>query len=946
MPVHHHPRKDPVMPRRLLLALAFTALLFPSLSTAAALTGPVPVDPAVVTGTLPNGLRYYIRHNAEPEHRAALWLVVGAGAVDEDDDQQGLAHLIEHMAFNGTEHFPKQALIDYLESIGMKFGPEVNAYTNQNETVYMLQVPTDKPELLDTGLRILEDWAHRISFDETEIDKERGVVIEEWRLGRGANERMSDRQLPVLYHGSRYGQRNVIGDPETLRNAPYETLRRFYRDWYRPDLMAVVAVGDFDAAGVEKSIRALFAGLANPAAARPLLQPEVPDHAQTLFAITTDPEASRAGISLIVKHEPWGEATIGNYRDDLRASLANTMLRARLAELMRQADPPFSGAFSLDRRMARTKGMFMLRAGVKEDGIARGFEAVLTELERARRHGFTEGELERAKAEMLRQSEQAAAEMDKTESQRLARDLQMHFLRGTPYSDPGQELALERDLLPGIGLDEVEARLHDMTGRGSRVVTVEAPQRDGLVIPDEAALTAIMDAVMARDIPAYVDQTVDGPLVAATPAPVAVTARAYDEALGTTTWTLANGVRVVLKPTDFKNDEILLWATSPGGSSLITDDKVYPRVAAASNIVSSSGAGAFDATALQKKLAGRLARVSPYITTYEEGLRGGGSPQDFETLLQLTYLLVTAPREDPVAFHSLLERQRSFLQNRTADPEAAFRDTVTAVVTGHHLRRQPPRIEDLDQLDLPGSLAFYRDRFGDCSDFTFFLVGAIDLDTAEPLVRTWLGNLPGGGRKENWRDEGVPLPRGVQERVLHRGTEPKSQVQLVFMARDDWSWPAQYAIESLCDVLRIRLRESIREDKSGTYGVRIGGGLSQVPYGYHQISVSWGCDPARVDELTEAVWAQLRDMAAKGPDAETLAKVAATQRREDETDLRTNGYWLNELAQHQRLGTDPRLILQRNALVDGLTADLIREAARRVIDPDNVVKVVLLPQEG
>jgi zinc protease len=443
-----------------------------------------------------------------------------------------------------------------------------------------------------------------------------------------------------------------------------------------------------------------------------------------------------------------------------------------------------------------------------------------------------------------------------------------------------------------------------------------------------------------------VDATVDAPLVASVPTPAAITAREHDVTLGTTTWTLANGVRVVLKPTDFKNDEILMWATSPGGSSLILDDALYPRVAAASNIVGSSGAGAFDQTALQKKLAGRIVRVSPYISAYEEGLHGSASPQDFETMLQLTWLLVNAPREDTTAFRSLLERQRSFLQNRAADPEAAYRDTITSMVSSHHPRRQPPRVEDLDRLDLAASLAFYRDRFGDCGDFTFFLVGAIDPATAEPLVRTWLGNLPAGGRRESWRDEGVPLPRGVQERILHRGTEPKGQVYMLFAARQDWSWPAQYALEALGDVLRIRLRESIREDKSGTYGVRVSSDLSPVPYGSHQLSISWGCDPARVPELTEAVWTQLQDLAANGPDAETLAKVAATHRRDDETNLKTNGYWLGQLAEHQRLGSDPRLILQRGALVDGLTADLVKQTARMVVDPANVIKVVLLPQEN
>lgn len=931
--------------RRLLLAIVAATLLLPALAGAVDLTAPVPVDPTVTTGTLPNGLHYYVRHNAKPEQRATLWLVVGAGSVDEDDDQLGLAHLCEHMAFNGTEHFPRQALVSYLESIGMQFGPEVNAYTNQDETVYMLQVPTDKPDPLDTGLRILEDWAHRVTYEDAEIDKERGVVIEEWRLGRGADERMSDEQLPILFHGSRYGQRNTIGNPDILRNAPYETLRRFYRDWYRPDLMAVVAVGDFDAAAVAARVRDLFGAIPAAKSPRPLLKPEVPDHAQTLYAIATDPEASETGVSLVIKHALWPEATVGDFRDGLRGTLANAMLRARLAELSRQADPPFGMAMAMDRRLARTKGMFMLTASVKEDGVARGFDAILTELERARRHGFTPGELERAKFEITRQAEQAAAEMDKTDSGRLARSLQGHFLRGTPYSDATQRLALVRDLLPGITLAEVEARLRQLTDGGSRVVTVEAPRKDGLTVPDEAALGAVVTAVAQRDIPAYVDAQVDAPLVPRVPAPAAITARQHDDVLGTTTWTLANGVRVVLKPTEFKNDEILMWATSPGGSSLIRDDTLFPKVTAAPNIVGSSGVGAFDPTALQKKLAGRLVRVAPFVSTYEEGLRGSASPQDFETLMQMTWLLVTSPREDQAAFRSLIERQRTFLQNRAADPESAFRDTLTALVTSHHPRRQPPRVEDLALQDLPGSLAFYRDRFGDCSDFTFYLVGALDLAKTEPLVCTWLGNLPGGGRKESWRDEGVPLPRGVQERVLHRGTEPKSQVEMVFMGRQEWSPAAEYALESLCDVLRIRLRESIREDKSGTYGVRVGGSLDDRPYGYHRLTVSWGCDPTRVQELTDAVWTQLRDMAANGPDAETLAKVAETQRRNDETNLRRNDYWLGELADYDRRGIDPHAILERNATIDGLTADMVRETARAVIDPQNVVKVVLLPQE-
>ncbi len=439
------------MIRRLTHVLVLLAVLSAAACAVAAdLAAPLPLDPAVIAGELPNGLRYYVRENAKPEQRAALWLVVGAGSVDEDDDQLGLAHLVEHMAFNGTENFPRQALIDYLESVGMQFGPEVNAYTNQNETVYMLQVPTDRPELLATGLQVLEEWAHRVSFEDEEIDKERGVVIEEWRSGRGADERMFDALLPIVFHGSRYAERNTIGDPEIIRTAPHDTLRRFYRDWYRPDLMAIVAVGDFDGAAMAASIRERFAAISRPAAPRPLLQPEVPDHDRVLYGVATDAEASNTMISLLFKHAPYQEATVADFRHGALGQLAVGMLRSRLAELSRLADPPFANAFAMDRRQGRTISFFTLAAYVKEDGVARGLEALTTELERVHRHGFTDGELERIKVELLRQTEQAAAEADKTESQRFARALMTHFLRGSPYPDAAQRLALARDLLPGI----------------------------------------------------------------------------------------------------------------------------------------------------------------------------------------------------------------------------------------------------------------------------------------------------------------------------------------------------------------------------------------------------------------------------------------------------------------------------------------------------------------
>jgi len=910
------------------------------------LGAPVPIDPAVTTGQLDNGLQYYVRENPKPENRAALWLCVAAGSVDEDDDQLGLAHMTEHMAFNGTENFPRQELVDYLETIGMQFGPEVNAFTSLDRTVYMLQVPTDRQELLDTGLEILEDWAHRVSFVDEEIDKERGVIVEEWRLGRGADARMYDQQLPVLYHGSKYAERKTIGEMDIIQNFPHDTIRRFYRDWYRPDLMAVIAVGDFDGDAVTSAIAERFGAIPAPENPRPLAQPEVPDHPETLYGVATDPEAARTMVAVVHKRDPEPVASVADWRAELVGDLVDTMLRARLNELSQQPDPPFSFAYVADYQNIRTKRFFTLGAWVKEDGVDRGLDVLVTEVERARRHGFTASELARAKAEMLRRAEKAAAEQDKTESRRFAWAYQSNFLRATPIPGPATALDLESKLLPTITLAEVDARLPALLTEGNRVITVEGPQKEGLPVPQVDELAAVLATAVSRDVGPYVDTVVDAPLVTAPPTAGRVVERRVDSTLGTETWTLSNGVRVVLKPTDFKNDEVLLWGVSPGGSSLIADDGRYRQISSAASVVAAAGVGAFDPVALDKKLAGKIVRVFPYISDLEEGLRGSGSPEDLETMLKLTYLYATAPRDDEEAFASLVERQRGWLQNRAADPDAAFQDTIQALVNGHDVRRMPPTEADLDALDRRGCLEFYRDRFADCSDFTFFLVGAIDPLAVEPLVRTWLGGLPAGDRDESWRDPGIPVPQGVQERTVARGIEPRSRVELVFVRPAAWSWENVYAMESLADALRIQLRQEIREEKSGTYGVGVRAWIQKLPDGRAEMHVSWGCDPDRVDELTAAVWDQLHLVQRDGPAAETLTKVRETQLREHETNLQENQYWLGQLVRHERLGTDPHLILSTPDLTESLTAEMVRDAARRYISDDDHIRVVLMPAPG
>ncbi|HOX24366.1 MAG TPA: insulinase family protein [Candidatus Krumholzibacteria bacterium] len=907
---------------------------------------PIPVDPGVRIGTLANGLTYYVRENRMPEQRASLFLVVGAGSVDEDDDQKGLAHMSEHMAFNGTEHFPRQALIDYVESVGMAFGPEVNAFTSLDQTVYMLQVPTDDPELLDTGLRILEDWSHRVTFESGEIDKERGVITEEWRSGLGADERIYNQQMPVLFHGSKYAERHTIGDMDIVASFPHDTIRRFYRDWYRPDLQAVVAVGDFAADSLITRIEALFGDNPAPHHPRPREDPPVPGHAGTLFSVVTDPEATRTTVELMWQSEPRPVETVAEWCELLALDLGTAMLRSRFDELSQAADPPFSFAMADYGQQVRTMSAFTILAMTAENKVARAVEVVAREVERLRRHGFTAGELARARADLLRSLESRTEEAAKTESRRWCFQYMQHFLYGEPIPGPANQLQLARQLLPGITLDEVAAAVTGLVTDGDQVVLVSGPRKDGLAWPDESALAGILASAATAEVEPYEDAALDAPLVAAIPAAVEITAREVDAELGTTTWTLTNGVTVVLKPTAFKNDEVLLAATAWGGTSRIAGVEQLRRIASAADIVAASGVGAFGPVELDKKLAGMVVSCQPQISAYEEGFRGRASPRDLETLCQLVYLYATEPREDPAAFASWQDRLRTWLRNRDADPVNALRDTVEARASSRDPRSRPVTLAEVDAMDLAGSLAFYREVFADCSDLVFVLVGAVDPVAFEPIARTWLGNLPGGGRADRWTDRTTALPDRVLTDTLTRGLDPKGVVQMVFQGEDAWSPEQEYAFESTVAALRIRLREVVREEMSGTYGVRLRGRYVPVPRPRYRLDLGWGCDPARVEELTAAVWQVIEDFRANGPDADTLAKVRETQLREDETSLQDNRYWLRQLAEHRQRGLDPHRILRRAEDVATLSGDLVRDTVRRCLDPQRYVKVVLLPERA
>ena len=910
---------------------------------APALDDPLPPDPEVVTGVLDNGLRYFVHENGSPENRALLRLVVNVGSILEDEDQLGLAHFVEHMAFNGTRNFDKSALVDYLESIGMAFGPHLNAYTSFDETVYMLQVPMDDPEALSNAFQILQDWAGGQLFDPEEVDKERGVVVEEWRGSRGAQARIQDQQLPVVFEGSLYAERLPIGKPEVLETAPPETLRRFYDDWYRPSLMAVVAVGDFDAAQIEGMIKEYFSGLQEPESPRPRTMAEVPIDHPARVAIATDPEMPQSQVGVLYKQLPQSMNTVADFRRELVKDLYTGMLNARLDELRLQPDPPFVFAGTGRGGFVRSVEAYQLVAFVTEDGIERGLDALLTEAERVARHGFAATELERQKVDVVRSYERQVAAKETRESAALAARYIRVFLEGRAYPGIETQAALVAALLPGVTLDETNAlALEGITEQG-RVVVVSGPEKEGLETPSEEALAGLFAAVAGKDVAPYEDAAVDAPLLPEAPAGSAVASEEMVEEVGVAVWTLENGVRVVLKPTDFKDDEIRFAATSPGGTSLAADE-IYESADVAAGIVGDGGVGEFDLAALQKKLAGTVVEVSPSITALSEGFRGSASPKDIETALQLVYLYFTAPRRDEGALGSYKALMEGFFANASSNPDMVFSDTVATTMTQDHPRAGGlPDPEEIDKIDLDEAFEFYQERFADAGDFTFYFAGAFDLDAMRPLVEQYLGALPNLGREESWRDVGVDPPTGVIEKVVRMGVEPQSRTEIIFAGDGEYSLRENAAIGALADVLDIRLRELLREDLGGTYGVRVSSRLTYRPDEEYSVSISFGSAPERAEELAAVVFEEIERIKTEGPDAETVAKVRETQRRFKETNLRENDYWIDQMRSFDRQGRDYAEISSYD-LIEGWSDADVRAAAQRYLRLDQYAKFVLLPE--
>jgi len=936
----------------ILVSFLFSALLF---TNTYAQTGDMSMnealveDPNVTIGTLNNGLKYYIRENQKPENRVEMRLVIRAGSLQEDDQQQGLAHFVEHMCFNGTKNFEKNELIDFLELMGIRFGSGLNAYTSFGETVYKLQIPTDDEELLNKGYQVLEDWAHNVSFEPEEIDKERGVIIEEWRTGLSADDRMRKEYMPVILQGSRYAERMPIGKVDILKNFRHETLIQYYKDWYRPELMAVIVVGDIDAAKAKEKIAEHFGQLQNPANGPKHIDYEIPDNTEPLIAIATDKEATMNGIMVFYKHKHKVPKTLSDFRETLKHEIYNGMINDRLKEITYLQNAPFTNAYMYyGSFLGRSSDAYMARAVSKENQIEQSLERLLVENQRVKKFGFTETEFTRQMAKIMRQYETALAEKDKTESRRFINEYVNNYLSEDPIPGIENEMKYMMKVLRWIQLDEINKLAWEWITDDNMVILVTAPDKDGVTVPDQAKILQIIAESKTKEIEAYIDRVNEDPLMKEKPKGTEIVKSLMDDGADVMELEFENGVKVVLKPTKFKNDEVLFSAYSLGGHSLSYVGEDFYSALFADDVVRISGVGDYNKVLLDKKLSDKIVSVRPYIDELKQGFSGKCSPKDLETLLQLVHLYFVQPNHDRNAFKVWKEKATTRYQNMLDNPTMLFYDTLYKTVSNNNPRTMIiPKVSQIDQVDFEMLHNFYGDRFSDASGFTFFLVGNFDIKRITPMLQSYLGGLPAKESEETWNNVDIPFPDGITELTLKKGLEDKSMVAIVMSNSYDYSKEYNLTIKMMMKILSNKLRESMREDQSGVYGVRAAAQTSQYPETECKVFVNWGCNPDNVDKLSATVFDEMNKIKEGDIEKEDLIKAVEIFIRERETNLEKNKFWIKEMESSYYDNLAPGFDLEAyKRMVQSVTLEEIQAAANMFFTTDNYVKAVLMPEKG
>lgn len=911
---------------------------------------PLPADPALRVGKLENGLTYYIRHNALPEKRADFYIAQKVGSIQEEPDQAGLAHFLEHMCFNGTTHFPGDALKKYLERIGVKFGENLNAYTSVEETVYNIcNVPVTAPGAIDSCLLILHDWSNDLTLDPEEIDKERGVINEEWRMRMNASQRILEKALPVLFAGTKYATCFPIGTMEVVMNFPYQALRDYYEKWYRPDLQGIVIVGDIDVDSVEAKIKSTFADIpAQPDAAKREYY-AVPDNEEPVIYIGKDKEQSYVQIGVMCKHDavPDEQKNNAGYLAMLYAkNIISIMLNARLSELLQQADPPYINASAYDDSsimgITKTKGAFSGNVICQENNIKEGFTAMLREMERARRFGFTETEYVRARAELLQGLEVQYNNRDKRKNEQFVDEYVRLFLDNEPSPGIETEYNLYNQLAPNIPVTVINQMMGELMQDNNRMVVFMAPEKEGLALPAEADIKAWMQEVAGEELEAYVDKVSDEPLLKETPAPGEIVSETKDEASGITCLTLSNGVKVIVKPTDFKNDQILLKGISFGGNSLYPDNEIININGL--DAVSLGGLGNFSATDLQKVLAGKQANISYSINTYTESINGNSSIKDFETMLQLAYLTFTAPRRDDEAFASYKNRLKASLKNQAMNPMSAFNDSLNVALYMNHPRAIRLKADMVDQMDYDRILDIYNDRFKDASDFTFILVGNVDLEAMKPLIATYLGGLPSIRREESFKDNHVDVRKGEYKNIFSRKQEtPKATNFVYYTGTCDYDLKNIVLMDMLGQVLDLIYTEKVREDEGGTYSINTGGILVKYPTPKADFQIVFVTAPDKRERMMEIVFAELDNLVKNGPKQVDVDKTKEFMLKKHAEDLKENSYWLNVLNEKVYTGLDGQAGYEE--AVSSVTPEDIRQFAAGLLGQHNKIEVSMISEE-
>jgi zinc protease len=903
----------------------------------------IPLDAAVKATTLPNGLQVFVRYNARPEKRVSLRLAVKAGSMMEEDDQRGLAHLIEHMAFNGSEHFKPGELVSQFEQIGARLGPHVNAYTSFDETVYMLDLPTDAA-IVTKGLTALADYAGGLTLDPKEIDKERGVVIEEWRLGLGAGSRVRDKQLPVLFYKSRYAERLPIGKPEAIRGAPAARLRAFYDTWYRPERMAVVAVGDMDVAQMQAAIAAAFGGLKNRAPAAPMPDATVPLQKELLTSIVTDPEVTQSVVEIIRKRPAESEQRVADYRRTIVQQLFERMLDDRFTEIARKPDARVLGAGVSDDRLGRDVSSFSMGANVPEGHLEDGLVVLGIEAKRVREHGFTEPEIDRAKKEYAAFFDRAYAERDKSESTQFAAEAIRHFLVDEPMPGIAYEYQLVKQYLPGITLTETMELAKRLLADDSRVVAAVEPQKEGLRVPTEADLVAAL--TMAEKVPVlpWASSTATLTFLETKPNPAPIVDRSEIAAVGVTAVKFANGVEAWLKPTSFKNDQILFAMEALGGVSLAPPAD-FPEASLSSGYVSASGVGPVKALDVQRALAGKLVSATPFMGLSTHGFSGSSTPADLETALQILFERFISPSDDPETFAIMRRQLNAAAQNREQSPGRVFAERLEQINTSNHYTSQPLTEARVDQLDREKMLAFYRQRFANAADFRFTMVGAFNVEDVVPLLARYIGGLPSTGTPtSNFKDVGLHFPDSVVRENVKKGREPKGQTVISFYADPDRDPIELERLAAAGLVLQTSLRDILREELGQTYSVSVGRSQDYPQRGSGYMQVSFGSAPENIDTMADQVLKEIKRLQQEGPSEDLTNRAKESARREYETAMTQNPYWLRRLSDLRLFGGEPGDILKRTERIDSVTPALLRDVFRKYFPFERHTVVTLTPE--